>query len=293
MRKSRTFPILLIIILLLLVFLVIQGCGKREAGQIETGDSASAASTTESRVDSELGVAKDTALLAPEPQVLDTTKQTPLDPIAEEGRKLYANASLGKIKVSCIACHATKRDNRLRQGHTLAGVTKRPTTWWGQFKGAALARNAYGATLCANLFMEKSGGLTAAEIEALNAYLASLETAPGAITRTLTIQLPAKPPLKKDQFIDSKVAKPFVKAILQIPGDPATGEKLFARACANCHNLGTDKIGPALKEVAAEIDYVVTSIRFGSSAMAFYATDVLSDQQIADIVAYIQSKLGQ
>ena len=130
-------------------------------------------------------------------------------------------------------------------------------------------------------------------VEALNAYLASLETAPGAITKNLTIQWAAKPPLEHDKFIDEKIAKPFVKAILQLPGDPTTGEKLYGRTCANCHDLNADKIGPALKDVASDAEYAVTSIRFGTGAMAFYARDILSDQQIADIVAYIQSKTGQ
>src|SRR6185503_3524241 len=171
------------------------------------------------------------------------------------------------------------------------GVTKRPSTWAGRYKGDALARNAYGGMLCADLFMLKAGALKPVEVEALNAYLATLETVPGAITKALTIQWPAKPPLEKEKFIDEKVAKPFVKAILQLPGDPAAGEKVFGRTCMHCHDLKVDKIGPALKDVASEADYVVSSVRFGSGAMAFYAKDVLTDQQIADVVAYIQSKL--
>ena len=274
------------------VFLL--SCGKKEAGQPVSGDTTIAQST-ESRVDSELGIKDSTPVVAQDTTsaATDTATTGALDPKAAEGQKLYANASLGKIKVSCLSCHATKKDSRVRQGHTLAGVTKRTATWAGRYKGDALAKNAYGGMLCADLFMLKAGGLKPAEVEVLNAYLASLESAPGAITKNLTIQWAAKPPLEKDKFIDEKIAKPFVKAILQLPGDPATGERLYGRTCANCHDLNTDKIGPALKDVASDADYAVTSIRFGTGAMAFYAKDILSDQQIADLVAYIQSKTGQ
>ena len=279
---------------LFLIGVFLLSCGKKEAGQPVGGDTTIAQST-ESRVESELGIQDSTPVVAQDttPVATDTATTGALDPKAAEGQKLYANASLGKIKVSCLSCHATKKDNRLRPGHTLAGVTKRTATWAGRYKGDALAKNAYGGMLCADLFMLKAGGLKPAEVEALNAYLASLETAPGAITKNLTIQWAAKPPLEKDKFIDEKVAKPFVKAILKLPGDPGTGEKLFGRTCANCHDLTTDKIGPALKDVAGDADYAVTAIRFGTGAMAFYAKDILSDQQIADIVAYIQSKTGQ
>lgn len=281
----------------LYVFLIgvfLLSCGKKEAGQPEEADTTLVQST-ESRVESELGI-NDSIPLVPADNTAvatDSLAQVALDPKAAEGQKLYANASLGKIKVSCLHCHATKKDNRLRQGHTLAGVTKRTSTWAGRYKGDALAKNAYGGMLCADLFMLKAGGLTPAEVEALNAYLAWLEAAPGAITKNLTIQWAAKPPLEKDKFIDEKIAKPFVKAILQLPGDPAAGEKLFARTCASCHDLTADKIGPALKDVAGDADYAVTSVRFGTGAMAFYAKDILSDQRVADIVAYIQSKAGQ
>ncbi len=278
---------------LFLIGVFLLSCGKKEAGQPEVGDTTLAQST-ESRVETELGITDSTPVVAVDttPVTADTATAT-LDPKAAEGQKLYANASLGKIKVSCLTCHATKKDTRLRQGHTLAGVTKRTSTWAGRYKGDALAKNAYGGMLCADIFMLKAGGLKPAEVEVLNAYLVSLETAPGAITKNLTIQWAAKPPLEKDKFIDEKIAKPFVKAILQLPGDPAVGEKLFGRTCAGCHDLNADKIGPALKEVASDAEYAVTSVRFGTGAMAFYAKDILADQQIADIVAYIQSKTGQ
>jgi mono/diheme cytochrome c family protein len=280
-------------IYLFCITISILSCGKKEAGQPEQTDSAVVASSTESRVDSELGIRDTVAAVPVDSTPIADTAHITLDPKAEEGKKLYANATVGKIKVSCLSCHATKKDSRLRQGHTLAGVTKRSSTWAGRYKGDALAKNAYGGMLCADLFMLKPGGLKPAEVEVLNAYLATLETASGAITKTLTIQWPAKPPLEKDKFIDAKVAKPFVKDILKLPGDPASGEKLFGRSCASCHDLNADKIGPALKDAAGDADYTVASIRFGSGAMAFYAMDILSDQQIADIVGYIQSKLGQ
>lgn len=263
--------------------LLLTGCGKKDE---------KATQSIESRVDSTLGGASADTAASP---TATTAPAVDLGEKAKAGEKLFSSAGTGEIKTSCAMCHggAGAKAGFTRPAHSLAGVTKRPSTWNGMFKGADLAKNAYGGSLCATLFQEKKGGLTAAEVASLNEYLTALETAPGAMTSALNIQWAAKPSLKKDVEVDEKIAKPIVKAIMKLPGDEAVGAKVFARSCANCHDFKADKIGPALKDAATDMNFVVSSIRFGSNAMPFFAKDILTDQQIADVIGYIQATLGK
>ena len=266
------------------IALFFSGCAKKDE---------KAAQSVESRVDSLLGgaAAKDTTAAA----TTSTAPAANLNDKAKAGEKLFLSASLGEIKVSCAMCHggAGAKAGVIRPGHTIAGVTKRPSTWNGMFKGADLAKNAYGGSLCATLFQEKKGGLSAAEVASLNEYLTANESAPGAINSALNIQWAAKPSLKKDVEVDEKISKPIVKAIMKLPGDVSAGEKVFMKSCANCHDFKVDKSGPALKDAATDMNFVAASVRFGSNAMPFFAKDILTDQQIADVIGYIQATLGK
>jgi mono/diheme cytochrome c family protein len=73
----------------------------------------------------------------------------------------------------------------------------------------------------------------------------------------------------------------------------AAGEKVFAKACATCHSFKEKVVGPKFTaDIAAEAEIVVGAIRFGYNAMPFFAKDKLTDQQVADVVAYIQATAG-
>ena len=52
------------------------------------------------------------------------------------------------------------------------------------------------------------------------------------------------------------------------------------------------KAGPAMSKAFDTPVMTARDIRCGSAAMPFYGKDVLSDQQIADVVAYIQEQIG-
>lgn len=248
------------------------------------------AENIESKVDSALGNEPTAEVVAP----TDTATSAPTGGAGGAGEKLFKSASLGKVKSSCATCHSTGgSDSRIRAGHTLAGVTKRTSTWNGMFKTADLEKNAYGASLCATLFQAKAGGLKPDEVASINEYLKSLESAPGAMTKNLTIQWAAKPPLKKDESVDEKVAKPILKAIMKTPGDVKAGEGVFAKSCASCHSFKDKLIGPKFTaDIASEPEIIASAIRFGYSAMPFFAKDKLTDQQVADVVAYIQATAG-
>ena len=260
------------------------GCGQKEAEK--------PAENIESKVDSALGAPAPTAE-AP-PATTETAPAAPAGDAGSAGAKLFTSTSLGKVKSSCASCHsAGGSDSRIKAGHTLAGVTKRTSTWNGMYKGTELEKNAYGANLCATLFQQKKGGLSATEVSSINEYLKSLEAAPGAMTKNLTIQWAAKPPLKFEESIDEKVAKPILKTIMRTRGDAKTGENVFAQSCANCHSFKEKLVGPKFTaDIAGEAEIVASAIRFGYNAMPFFAKDKLSDQQVADVVAYIQETAG-
>jgi len=221
---------------------------------------------------------------------------------AKQGQLLYYNTSLGKVKVACATCHsdgsAKTQANQIRMGHTLAGVTSRSETWNGMYKGADLKKYAYGGSLCAAIFQKRADiktvdkALSADEVDALNEYLAAINSASGAMTSNLKIQWVAKPTFS-DTPPDAKVATPAIKAIMKLPGDPASGEKVFGQSCGTCHSIKDKKIGPPMVKAAQDLNNVAQTVRFGSGDMAFYAKDILSDQQIADAIAYIQTQLGK
>jgi mono/diheme cytochrome c family protein len=268
---------------LLLALQTLTGCAKKEEAAPGKDQNI------ESKVDSALGTPAPAAEAAPA-----APEAAPAGDASSAGAKLFTSTSLGKIKSSCASCHSTGgSDLRIKPGHTLAGVTKRTSTWNGMYKGADLEKNAYGGNLCATLFQNKKGGLSAAEVTSINEYLKSLETAPGAMTKNLTIAWAAKPTLKADEMIDDKLAKTVLKAIMKTPGDVSAGETVFAKACASCHSFKEKVVGPKFTaDIAGDPEIIASGIRFGSNAMPFFAKDKLTDQQVADVVAYIQATAG-
>jgi mono/diheme cytochrome c family protein len=220
---------------------------------------------------------------------------------AAYGQKLYYSTTYGKIKVSCSSCHAdgtpTTKDDRIRPAHTLAGVVSRTSTWNGQFKGADLQKSAYGTTMCAVMYLHKGDNVATVmqqtEIDALNAYFDAIKNNPGAMASNLKIQWVTKPAVHEEDKIDQKAADAATKAIMKLPGDPTAGKTIFDHSCAYCHSMTEKKVGPPMKKAMESPMQGAKAIRCGSDAMPFYAKDVLSDEQIANVVAYIQQAIGQ
>ncbi|MDP4199393.1 MAG: cytochrome c [Bacteroidota bacterium] len=239
---------------------------------------------------------------------LDTSRITPavgqttaITGLAEAGQKIFYSTKYGKITDACASCHTdglpTTKDTRIRPGHTLVGVTSRVSTWNGQFKGNALAKNAYGATMCAVMYLHKGDDMATVmpkgDIDAMNAYLEAIKNNPGAIASTLKIQWVTKPALHEEDKIDEKAAGTAAKAVMMLPADPDAGKNTYDRTCAYCHAMTDKKVGPPLKKAMDTPQAGAKSVRCGSAAMPFYAKDILSDQQVADVIAHIQQQLGQ
>lgn len=74
-------------------------------------------------------------------------------------------------------------------------------------------------------------------------------------------------------------------------GDPEAGAQVFASAgCGSCHALAdagsTGTIGPNLDESQPDLALVVDRVTNGAGAMPPFG-DQLSEQQIADVAAYV------
>jgi mono/diheme cytochrome c family protein len=79
-------------------------------------------------------------------------------------------------------------------------------------------------------------------------------------------------------------------------GDAAAGAEVFASAgCASCHTLAdagaSGTVGPNLDEAQPDEALVVERVTNGQGAMPSFA-DQLTEQQIADVAAYVSSVAG-
>jgi cytochrome c6 len=82
-----------------------------------------------------------------------------------------------------------------------------------------------------------------------------------------------------------------VEAPPALEGDPAAGKEIFnEQACGSCHILAdagsSGTTGPNLDESKPPLELVITRVTNGSGAMPSFR-DLLDDQQIADVAAYV------
>jgi thiosulfate dehydrogenase len=203
---------------------------------------------------------------------------------AERGWELFESGALSDSAANiyrCSTCHEAYPSGgaRVYPGAPLAGVTERPSFWGGQENDLLRSLDA-----CRNYFMYASGPLRAesAEARALYAFLSSL--APG-----------------------SSEAVPFsvVVNIAPLPrGDAERGSPLFVNACGSCHGTLHEGQGalprvPPLPDatLADHAEYTpfeqrlvfIEKVRHGGflgygGAMPPFSTEVLSDEQLSDIL---------
>ena len=81
-------------------------------------------------------------------------------------------------------------------------------------------------------------------------------------------------------------------------GDPAAGKEVFlgAAACGGCHTLAdagaSGTVGPNLDDSQPSVELVVDRVTNGQGGMPSFSS-TLSEQQIADVAAYVSSVAGQ
>jgi mono/diheme cytochrome c family protein len=74
-------------------------------------------------------------------------------------------------------------------------------------------------------------------------------------------------------------------------GDSATGKKLFMKyGCYECHGTeGNGGTGPRINQPALSIVAIARYVRHPSGQMPPYSKDLLTDDQLADICAFVKS----
>lgn len=79
-----------------------------------------------------------------------------------------------------------------------------------------------------------------------------------------------------------------VDAILALTGDSAAGMTIYSDNCSICHgDSGEGGTGDPL-DVAIPAETIVETVYYGEGIMAAYS-ETLSDQEIADVAAYVQT----
>jgi cytochrome c553 len=82
-----------------------------------------------------------------------------------------------------------------------------------------------------------------------------------------------------------------------VEGDPAAGKEVFlgASACGGCHTLAdagsTGAVGPNLDDAQPSDELVLDRVTNGQGGMPSFSS-TLSEQQIADVAAYVSSVAG-
>lgn len=220
----------------------------------------------------------------------DTRTIATQEQLAERGQDIFRDRALGEYGIACVDCHADfdealANDERIRPGHSILGAHQRVDTWNGEFSGDGLRRTAAGASKCAYMYQGRGNSiddaLTEAEAAALMAFYAYIS--PGDHPPRLEWDVVTWP--GDADFSDEDLEKEM-QGIDELRGNPTRGKVLFDRTCAPCHDT---EIAPAYRHVRRKVDRLPMIVRGGSDSMPFFSRDKLTDQNIADIQAFVRS----
>ncbi len=130
--------------------------------------------------------------------------------------------------------------------------------------------------------------MTEDQVKALNDYYASIAVAnsPETEIKYETIALPVK---------DKTKLREIQKNVMSLKGDVARGEQTFTNSCGLCHgeNAPIRKVPSIMEDFEGNVKSITFNVRLGDGAMPFFKTESLSDQDIADISAYVMQKSGK
>ncbi len=224
---------------------------------------------------------------------------------AQLGRELFNDPTFkGTLKpksitgLSCSDCHAdfddaAKPDGLIRAGHSVIGVPQRGSAKGGMISGADFARAAGGGGFCYQHFLQKIAPAkvnpTAIPAEHAEALMAYFEAISGD----------NKGPQFEIEMLDDDAKMAAGEKIAAMSGDAKKGWQLFGRTCVVCHTTPFKAgIGIRIIGIRAPRDINKTMVRWaktirggGSQLMPFYASDILSDQDIANILAFLREQL--
>lgn len=80
---------------------------------------------------------------------------------------------------------------------------------------------------------------------------------------------------------------PAVPAGAPVAADAAAGKAAFSASCNGCHPDGKAGLGPSL--LGLSDDAIVGGVRQGKGMMPAYAATQLTDQQLRDVIAFLQA----
>jgi mono/diheme cytochrome c family protein len=217
----------------------------------------------------------------------DTVSEKTTETIAESpGRTIFYMKS-DENNIACADCHSdgTNTDRPLTKYFSdIIGANRRDSTYHGMFIGEEVETTAGGATICWEAYLRKKTKLTGEEIAQLNEFYSSLAPdIPSAVKEYETIALPVR---------DKRKLRDEQKEVAALKGDPVNGEKLFNDGCTFCHGINSEvkKVPDILDDFEGNVRSVTYMVRLGDAAMPFFHKGVLSDQEIADIAAYLMRK---
>ncbi len=211
-----------------------------------------------------------------------TTSKSNLELVKQGKDIFYAQSMVTNLK--CADCHSdgTNDVNPLTKYHSnIRGADKRTSTYAGKFKGDEVKNNAGGATVCWTNYLRYKDPMTAEQIASLNAYYESVlwnGNVENMNYTTIALPVPDKEKLKKDQ-----------EEIAKLTGDKVKGEKTYNDACKFCHSDDTKikNVPGLMKDFEGSVKSITFMSRFGKKYMPFYSYESLSNQDLADIAAYI------
>lgn len=216
------------------------------------------------------------------------TDTAALEKLAQRGQEIFRDRERGESGVACMDCHtdydeSRKNDGRIRAGHAILGAQRRAQVWNGEFSGDALVRTAAGAAKCAYQFQASGQSIEsalskedAAALMAFYEYVSPSDEPP--MLNWTAVTYPGDPDFNEEVF------KKEIETIESLRGDASRGEKVFAMACAFCHDNG---LGPAMRNLKRKVDKLPRTVRAGDETMPFFSRDKLTDQDVADIKAFV------
>ena len=225
---------------------------------------------------------------------------------AKMGRELFYDPSFGGTLdpervsgLACANCHAdfdeTKNpDGKIRAGHSIVGVPHRGEAKGGMIKGADFRRAAGGGGFCYEHFLKRvptnKVNPTAIPEEQAEALMAYFEYVTGD----------NKGPQFQMKMLSKEEADAAADKIVAMKGDPKNGWKVFSRTCNDCHptaqkaGIGTALVRRRMRgDIGKKLHKIASYTRKGGSVMPFFAEDRLSDQDLADIVAFINDLIAK
>ena len=218
-----------------------------------------------------------------------STTTTTTESAVSPGKELFYMKSSAN-NIACADCHGdgTNSSNLLTKYFSdIRGAGNRVSTYHGKFKGEDVINNAGGATVCWESYLKMKTPLTEEQIKSLNEYYKSVST-PDSQKEIVyeTIALPDKNKAK---------LKEVQKVVSGLNADPVKGEEKFKNACGFCHGdkSTVKKIPDIFDEFEGNVKSIVYNVRLGDSAMPFFNEGKLSNQDLADIAAYIMKRNGQ